>query len=75
VLLEGEGMTINHKCLHRLYGEEGLVLRRRRRQRAASVTRAPVNSAVRAGQRFSMDFVSDSLATGWSFRALNIVDD
>jgi putative transposase len=75
VLLEREGMTVNHKRLHRLYREEGLVLRRRRRQRAASVTRAPLSSPTRVGQRFSMDFVSDSLATGRSFRALNIVDD
>jgi Transposase and inactivated derivatives len=75
VLLEREGMTVNHKRLHRLYREEGLVLRKRRRQRAASVTRAPLSTPVRAGQRFSMDFVSDSLASGRSFRALNIVDD
>lgn len=75
VLLEREGVTVNHKRLHRLYREEGLVLRKRRRQRAASVTRAPLSSPVRAGQRFSMDFVSDSLATGRSFRTLNIVDD
>lgn len=75
VLLEREGVTVNHKRLHRLYREEGLVLRKRRRQRAASVTRAPLSSPVRAGQRFSMDFVSDSLASGRSFRAFNIVDD
>jgi putative transposase len=75
VLLEREGVTVNHKRLHRLYRQEGLVLRKRRRQRAASVTRVPLSSPVRAGQRFSMDFVSDSLASGRSFRALNIVDD
>jgi putative transposase len=75
VLLEREGTRINHKRLHRLYREEGLVLRKRRRQRAASATRLPLTAPSKAGERFSMDFVSDSLATGRSFRTLNIVDD
>jgi putative transposase len=75
VLLERDGVLINHKRLHRIYRDEGLVLRRKRRQRAASATRVPLSTPSRAGERFSMDFVSDSLATGRSFRTLNIVDD
>jgi putative transposase len=75
VMLEREGVAINHKRLHRLYRQEGLVLRRKRRQRASTVTRAPLVCPQRAGQRYSMDFMSDSLATGRSFRTLNIVDD
>lgn len=74
-MLEREGTSVNHKRLHRLYREEGLVLRRKRRQRASTATRAPLSAPQRAGQRYSMDFMSDSLATGRSFRALNIVDD
>lgn len=75
VLLRRETLIINHKRLHRLYREEGLVLRKRRRQRAASVTRLPLSSPAKANERWSMDFVSDSLATGRGFRTLNIVDD
>jgi putative transposase len=75
VLLERDGVAINHKRLHRIYREEGLVLRRKRRQRAATAIRVPLSTPRRARERFSMDFVSDSLATGRSFRSLNIVDD
>ena len=75
VMLEREGISINHKRLHRLYREEGLVLRRKRRQRASTATRAPLIAPRRAGERYSMDYMSDSLATGRSFRTLNVVDD
>jgi putative transposase len=75
VMLEREGIRVNHKRLHRLYREEGLVLRKKRRQRSATATRAPLVAPTRAGERYSMDFMSDSLATGRSFRTLNIIDD
>lgn len=42
VMLEREGISLKHKRLHRLYREEGLVLRKRRRQRASTATRAPL---------------------------------
>jgi putative transposase len=75
VMLEREGVRVNHKRLHRLYREEGLVLSKKRRQRSATATRAPLVPPKRAGERYSIDFMSDSLATGRSFRMLNIVDD
>lgn len=75
VMLEREGTRVNHKRLHRLYREEGLVLRKKRRQRASTATRAPLISPRRVGERYSMNFMSDSLATGRSFRTLNIMDD
>ena len=75
VMLEREGVVVNHKRVHRIYREEGLVLRKRRRQRAATAARVPLVAPSRPGERFSMDFVGDTLATGRGFRALNIVDD
>lgn len=75
VMLEREGLLVNHKRVYRLYREEGLILRRKRRQRASSARRVPMSSPTQAGERYSMDFMSDSLATGRVFRALNIVDD
>lgn len=75
VMVGREGISINQKRLHRLYREEGLVLRRKRRQRASTATRAPLIAPRRVGRRYSMDFMSDSLATGRNFRTLNIVDD
>ena len=73
VLLEREGHRANHKLVHRLYREEGLVVRRRRKKRAA-VVRTPVAAPTRPNERWSLDFVSDALADGRKFRALNIVD-
>ena len=75
IMLKREGLVINHKRTERIYGEEGLVLRRKRRRKGAARAREPVPSPVRANQRWSMDFVSDSTVAGRRFRALAIVDD
>lgn len=73
VLLAREGHHVNHKLVHRLYREEGLAVRRRRKKRAA-VARTPLVAPTRPNERWSLDFVSDALADGRKFRALNIVD-
>lgn len=75
VLLHREGLTVNHKRLWRLYREERLAVRRKRRKRAALGRRVMLPAAQRVNQRWSMDFVGDSLADGRTFRTLNIVDD
>ena len=75
VLLQREGFTVNHKRLWRLYRQEGLAVRRKRRKRAALGRRILLPVAQRVNERWSMDFVGDSLADGRSFRTLNIVDD
>ena len=62
VLLRREGFEVNHKRVYRLYREEGLCVRRRKRKRMAGVARVPRPAPERANQRWSMDFVSD--ATG-----------
>jgi putative transposase len=74
VLLRREGIVINHKRVLRLYREEGLKLRPKRRKKVVSVQRVepPVTTGI--NQRWSMDFVSDSLSCGRRFRALTIVD-
>jgi putative transposase len=75
MLLRREGRAVNHKKLYRLYREEGLAVRRRRRKRVAR-GRGPILALpIRTNQRWSMDFMGDSLATGRTFRLLNIVDD
>ncbi len=75
VLLQREGISINHKRLWRLYRCEGLAVRRKRRKRAAQGRRVLLPAAQRVNERWSMDFVGDSLADGRTFRTLNIVDD
>lgn len=75
VLLKREGLVVNHKRTERIYREEGLALRRKRRRKGAAVTRVIIPAPERANQKWSMDFVSDSVVTGRRFRALTIVDD
>lgn len=75
VLLRREGWTVNHKRVYRLYGQEGLQVRRRKRQRIGAAERQPFTTPTRPNERWSMDFVSDALTDGRRFRSLNIVDD
>ncbi len=68
-------LTVNHKRVYRLYREEGLSVRRRKRKRIGVVERQPLTIPICTNQRWSMDFVSDGLGDGRKFRSLNIVDD
>lgn len=74
-LLRREGWEVNHKRVYRLYVEEGLKLRKRRRRSRAQVERVPLPAPAGADERYSMDFMRDTLADGRVFRTLNIVDD
>jgi putative transposase len=74
-LLKREGLVINHKRTERIYHEEGLALRRKRRKKGTAGSRVMMPSPQRPNQRWSMDFVTDSVVTGRRFRALAIVDD
>src|SRR5262245_22523922 len=75
VLLHREGLTINHKRVFRIYQEEGLAVRRKRRKRRAQAPRERLGAATEPNQRWSMDFVSDTLENGRSIRVLTVVDD
>jgi putative transposase len=72
-LLERRGHKVNHKHLYRIYREEHLAVRRLKRKH---VTRpaAPVANLSKANQEWSMDFVSDGLATGRALRIYTLVD-
>jgi putative transposase len=74
-LLAREGHSMNHKKLYRLYREEKLMVRRRGGRKRALGTRAPMELPLAINQRWSLDFVSDTLADGRRFRILCIVDD
>jgi putative transposase len=74
-LLSREGMRPNHKKLLRLYREEGLRVRRRGGRKRALGMRAPMAVPDGPNQRWSLDFVSDSLVCGRRFRILCVVDD
>lgn len=75
VLLRREGIVVNHKKIQRLYREESLAVRRKRRKRVAQAPREPKPVPSRADERWSMDFMQDTLDSGRCFRTLNVVDD
>jgi len=75
VLLEREGMVMNHKKLYRLYTDEKLSVRRRRGRKRARGSRTPMPAATRPNQRWSLDFVSDTFGASRKFRILAVNDD
>jgi putative transposase len=74
LLLKREGWRANHKRIHRLYKELGLQLTIKRRKKRASHGRVPKDLPVMINERWSMDFMSDSLDSGRRFRILSVVD-
>lgn len=75
VLLRREGFQINHKRTERIYHTLGLSLRRKKpRKRFRSELRGPLPPPTKRNEQWGMDFVSDQLTCGLSFRSLTIVD-
>lgn len=75
LMLRVEGILLNHKKLRRLYAEERLQVRRRGGRKRALGTRAPMTLPQGPNQRWSLDFVSDTLTDSRRFRILAVVDD
>ena len=73
VMLERKGMVMNEKKLDRIYREEGLSVRRRRKRARGSRTPMPV--PLRPNQRWSLDFLSDTFGACRKFRILAVNDD
>src|ERR1043166_8597778 len=69
-----EGIVLNPKKLYRLYREERLMVRKRGGRKRALGTRTPMAIPQGANQRWSLDFVSDALASSRRFRILAVVD-
>jgi putative transposase len=74
-LLRVEGLVVNTKRTYRIYREEKLQVRRKRRKHLMARDRVPMLIPDAPNQRWSMDFMADQLAPGRRFRVLNIVDD
>ena len=62
ILLDREGLGANHKKVYRIYAEEGLAVKRRRGRKRAIGTRRPMLLPYGPNQRWSLDFVSDTLS-------------
>jgi len=74
VLLRREGWHVNIKRVYRLYKLEGLGVERKRRKKRGSALRIVPDLPTRPNERWSMDFVQDTLLDGRKFRVLTVVD-
>lgn len=74
-LREVQGMTDNHKRIGRIYRELGLQIGKRPKGRPHRTgLRLVLKKPTYANEVWSMDFVSDQLATGRRFRCLTMTD-
>ena len=75
LVLRREGFEDNHKRIERIYREERLQVRQRRRKRRKYVSRPRVTHVeARPDERWSADFIHDAFLDGRAFRCLTIVD-
>lgn len=75
LMLERDGITMNHKKLRRLYREKGLAVKRRRGRKRATGTREPMALPSGPSKRWSLDFVADTFGASLRFRILAVIDD
>jgi putative transposase len=75
VMLRREGFMINHKRTERIYRQEGLMLRIRRRKKISSLLRIDSPKPKYPNHIWSMDFMRDSLADGRVIKILSVVDE
>ncbi len=75
ILLRREGHIINRKKTYRLYKEEKLQVKQRKKRRRRAVCRMPLAVPAKANDCWSMDFVSDQLMDGRRFRLLTVIDN
>jgi putative transposase len=69
------GRIVNHKKVFRIYTEEGLKIRTKRRKKKWLGPKQPLKKASRPGEIRSIDFVSDRLIDGTRVRILTILDN
>ena len=75
VLLKREGWAVNSKRVYRIYVEERLVVRKRkRRRRICAQARVLLAAPVKKNETWTMDFLQDALASGRKVRTLSIED-
>ncbi len=75
VLLRREGLIVNHKRVYRVYAAAQLQIRKRVKRRVALGRGAPPAIVTMPNERWSLDFVHDTLRNSRRFRTLNVVDD
>lgn len=67
---------MNHKKFQRIYREQKLSIKLRKRSKLRTQPRAPMAQPRAANERWSMDFVSDQFGpSGRRFRVLTVIDE
>lgn len=74
IMLQRQGYKIGKNKTYRIYKEEGLQVRTKRRKKTVSKRRLLLPRPKSVNKIWSMDFVHDNLTTGQSIRMLTIVD-
>lgn len=74
VLLQREGITVNHKRVARLYRQEGLAVHCRKRKARPPMHRGRPAAPAHANEQWALDFVQDALASGRTIRVLSVLD-
>src|SRR5215210_9351490 len=73
--LRNAGHNWNHKRIRRVYRAMGLHLKRKPKKRLPARPAQALAVPGRANQTWSLDFMSDALSNGRTFRTLNVIDD
>ena len=74
-LRDEKGFGWNHKRVYRIYRVLELILRIKLRKRLRREKPLGLGTGTHLNQIWSMDFLSDSLVDGRSFRSFNVIDD
>ena len=61
--------------MHRVYVQMGLSIRRKAKERLVARVKEPLEVPKSFTQTWSIDFMSDVLSNGRSFRSFNVIDD
>jgi putative transposase len=73
-ILYREKLVVNHKRTERIYKENGLAIKLRKRHKRASAVRIELPEPSRPHERWAMDFMSDSLWNGRKIKVLTVLD-
>ena len=73
--LRNQGCGWNHKRIRRVYRDLALNLHRKPKKRLPARTARALVVPAQSDQTWSLDFMSDTLSNGRTFRTLNILDD
>lgn len=70
-----KGFAVNHKKVWRIYKDEGLSIRRKRKKKLPAHLRIALPPPEAPNDCWSADFMSDATTSGRALRFLNIIDE